>query len=106
MAYVYCPKCEAGQDNPDFESCIRQRIVCHMCSEEIPLRHDERDEALIELEQRISALEAKAEPSEELLIAFFAKLASSISSSDGHTGIPCHNRPKLAKALLQALKGA
>ena len=57
MAYVYCTKCDAGQNSPSFADCIYMRILCHNCNHEIPLNHDQREEALIELEERITAIE-------------------------------------------------
>lgn len=57
MAYTYCRKCDAGQDNPTFEECIRGRIICHCCTEEIPINSDERDDALIQLEERLASVE-------------------------------------------------
>lgn len=59
MAYIYCRKCDAGLDNPTFEEAIKSEIICHRCGHDNELSHDERNEAIIELEQRITLIEQK-----------------------------------------------
>lgn len=57
MAYIYCTECDAGQDHPSFADAIHMKIDCHNCGHEIPLNHQQREEALIELNERITAIE-------------------------------------------------
>lgn len=57
MAYIYCHECNAGQDNPDFRQCVSGIIECHNCGHANRIDDDERVEALIALEERITQLE-------------------------------------------------
>lgn len=58
MAYGYCHKCDAELDDPEFSECIAGVIVCHKCGHDHQLNHDEKNQALIQLEERISNIEA------------------------------------------------
>lgn len=57
MAYAYCRKCDAGLDDPTFEEAVNEVIICHCCGHDHQLGHNERNEAIIRLEERICAIE-------------------------------------------------
>lgn len=56
-SYAYCRKCDAGLDNPTFKESVLMKIECHNCGCEYDLGHDESTQALINLEERITAIE-------------------------------------------------
>lgn len=58
MAYAYCHECGAGLEDPEFAECLAGVIVCHECGHDHQLGHDEKNRALIQLEERISNIEA------------------------------------------------
>ena len=57
MAYAYCRKCDAGLDDPSFAECINGIIECPACGTDYELQHDEKNQALIQLEERITTIE-------------------------------------------------
>lgn len=57
MAYAYCRKCDAGLGDPSFAECINMTIECHNCGHDHVLGHDESNEAIIRLAERICVIE-------------------------------------------------
>lgn len=57
MAYAYCLTCDAELDNPTFAECIRGQIECHVCDDPFQLNESEREDAIIEMEERLSKVE-------------------------------------------------
>ena len=57
MTYAYCHRCDAGLDDPSFSEMVLMKIECHQCGHEHQLGHDESSQALIQLEERITAIE-------------------------------------------------
>lgn len=57
MPYAYCHECDAGLDDPTFEEAVNEVIVCHRCGHDHQLSHDNRNQAIIRLEERICAIE-------------------------------------------------
>lgn len=57
MAYAYCRECNAELGDPSFAECINMVIPCHNCGNDHDLGHDESNEAIIRLEERICVIE-------------------------------------------------
>ena len=57
MAYIYCRECGAGQDIPTFRECVRGISECPSCGYENRISDDERVDALVQLEERLTAVE-------------------------------------------------
>ena len=57
MAYAYCYKCNSELNDPTFAESVLMKIECWSCGHDHELGHDESKEALISLEERITAIE-------------------------------------------------
>lgn len=57
MPYAYCGNCDSGLEDPTFAECIEMKIECSLCGKDHQLSHDEHDQAIIQLEERLSVVE-------------------------------------------------
>jgi len=58
MAYTYCSKCDKELDQPSPREILEQEITCS-CGKVFEMSDYEKTEFLIELEERVKAIEER-----------------------------------------------